>query len=141
MREILFRGKRIDNGEWVYGSSFRLNEKLNPFIMLINRGGESYEVDNDARGLYTGLKDKNGTWIFEGDILRYSEQSEHFRYLNNVCFAVFYDNLNACFAVERYVNGNYECKKRLTAFNPSEHLEVIGNIHDNPELLEGEHNG
>lgn len=131
MREILFRGKSSYTGVWVEGY-FSMEVGRIPYLQWLEA------VILDTVGEYTGLTDKNGKKIFEGDILRYSEQSEHFRYLNNVCFAVFYDNLNACFAVERYVNGNYECKKRLAAFNPSEHLEVIGNIHDNPELLEGE---
>lgn len=160
MRKILFRGKRIDNGEWVYGSSFRLNEKLNPFIMLINRGGESYEVDNDTRGLYTGLKDKNGTWIFEGDIVRLFDiavgeivqecgafgigcrQQIDYDYLaseiapvtgcDNTPMFCYNDNFVSLW--ELYWNYNEESPEISV-------IEVIGNIYDNPEMLGGEHNG
>ena len=137
-REILFRGKRIDNGEWVCGVAFP-HDNNGAVTMFRQHPADGSligdEVIPETVGRYTGLTDKNGTRIFEGDILGYSEHSEYFRYLNNVRFAVFYDNENACFSVERYVNGNYECTKRLATFNPSKHLKVIGNIHDNPELL------
>ena len=67
MREILFRAKRLDNGEWVEGYLYRLEENLNPFIMCKNRHGESFEVDLSTVCQYTGLTDKNGKQIFEGD--------------------------------------------------------------------------
>ena len=142
MREILFRGKRVDNGEWIEGYFLPGNERksLHPCIFVYlpeTQSFECFDIDIDTLGEYTGLTDKNGTRIFEGDILGYSEQSE-LRYLNNVRFVVLYDNLNACFVVERYVNGNYKLQKRLATFNPSKHLEVIGNVYDNPELLKGD---
>ena len=145
MREILFRGKRKDNGEWIYGVPIT-DEATNDAYIITSTAGASLksEINNmcatgfriirNTVGQYTGLTDKNGTRIFEGDILGYSEQSK-LRYLNNVRFVVLYENFNACFVVERYVNGNYKLQKRLATFNPSKHLEVIGNVYDNPELL------
>lgn len=137
MREISFRGKRVDNGEWETGSLVRVRVGCHDERDYIadKMTGFHTPIIPKTIGEYTGLK-ANGTRIFEGDILGYSEHSEHFRYLNNVRFAVFYDNENACFSVERYVNGNYECTKRLAAFNPGEHLEVIGNIHDDVIVIE-----
>ena len=67
MREILFRAKRLDNGEWVEGYLYRLGETLNPFIMCKNRNGESFEVDPSTVCQYTGLTDRNGKKVFEGD--------------------------------------------------------------------------
>ena len=132
MREILFRGKRVDNGEWVYGSSFRLNENLNPFIMLINGGGTSYEVNNDTRNLFTGLTDKNGAKIFEGDICEVCLGIDTF-----YTGVIYYDERVAAFGID-YNNG--KCNLLLDILRAKgidTWINVIGNIHDNPELLEG----
>lgn len=64
MREILFKAKRVDNGEWVEGYLYWLSEKLNPFIMLANNFGESYEVDYSTVCQYTGSHDMNGNKIW-----------------------------------------------------------------------------
>ena len=73
MREILFRGKCADNyknsGKWAEGYLLRFTEKRNPFIMLKDGGGECVEVIPESIGQYTGLTDKNGGKIFEGDII------------------------------------------------------------------------
>lgn len=129
-REILFHGKRVDNGEWVEGYLYRISEKLNPFIMLLNRSGESYEVIPETVGQYTGMTDKNGKKIFEGDILK-GHISEYAAYPNRI--------------------GKVQCSEFggwIIEFNVPEwkiprvgfcsfvDYEVIGNIHDNPELLE-----
>ena len=128
MREILFRGKRKDNGEWVQGYLYRSSEKLNPFIMLKSEKGASYEVNADTVGQYTSLTDKNGTKIFEGDIVKYGDTVHNvvFEQRNGTAyFGLVYSTL------ETLSFGYYQDLKQI---------EVIGNIYDNPELVGGEEN-
>lgn len=126
MREILFRGKRIDKSEWVYGS-YCYAELLNKsgyehLIIEQSAEGKSHNVVVESVGQYTGLTDKNGTKIFEGDIVtmpRYgSGKHKSVVYFKNGKFAV---------------NGSNYNFKDICPRN----MEVIGNIYDNPELLEG----
>lgn len=126
MREILFRGKRIDNGEWVEGSFVNLwmvnYKKYQPLIT--DNKAISYEIDPETIGQYTGLTDKNGKRIFEGDIVRLYG-GEEYEWVAKVgmksgCWVVFSENDWDFLAVN---------------IKP---CEVIGNTHDNPELLRGE---
>jgi uncharacterized phage protein (TIGR01671 family) len=126
-REILFRGKRISDEKWVYGYVFRLSEKLNPFIMLINQGGECYEVNPQTICQYTGLQDDNGTKIFENDIVKvgYTDNEAQAEEISQVIWNKhgYYPWLN-----EFNCDG---CDLFCEVFN----IDVIGNIYDNPELL------
>lgn len=138
MREILFRGKRVDNGEWVYGSLLNPYRKK-PLIAHYENGqeilGYTVEVIPDTVGQYTGLKDKNGKRIFEGDILIYVVDGE---YDVNEKYLVVFDDDEAAFRTKFYCEGKYMCYEDII---PCENFEIIGDIHDNPELLEGEDNG
>lgn len=125
MREILFRGKRVDNNEMIYGYLYRISEKLNPFIMLINSGGESHEVFPKTVGQYTGLSDKNGVKIFEGDIVRYNGE----RHI--VVFETRGETGYFGIKIDHIETWGF-CPSV-----PAKLMEVIGNIHDNPELAEG----
>ena len=154
MREILFRGKRIDNGEWVEGAF--LNDRdgafyICPAVSDITYGDNGnrrrigcwYRVDPNTVGQYTGLTDKNGKRIFEGDILRYTGFNMTY---DDICYVVFDC---AEFALKFVtMDKRTMAKKDLEKLGLQKGLfdfcvgrnsfEVIGTIHDNPELLEEE---
>lgn len=129
MREILFRGKRADNGEWVYGW-YSLDENGETNIILSDDGtyaGYWAEVDPATIGQYTGLTDKNGRKIFEGDIIS--------AYNGRIKGPVIFDKRGLAFGVP---NGPNEIYQFSMNFLESKDIKVIGNIHDNPELLGGD---
>ena len=161
MREILFRGKRKDNGEWVEGFYF---QKPNPFSedglpvthAISDIPPFGYDVDPETIGQYTGLTDKNGKKIFEGDIIRYADLYDYNCYLESIDNPEVYDNvdLGYIWTIDEVV---YGIKVGYPAFDLNKHdfetnglselsesgqyfYEVIGNIHDNPELLEAMNN-
>lgn len=120
MREHKYRGKRLDNGEWVYGGLIadgKGNYAIAKLVILNNCNTASvHMVDPATVGQYTGLKDKNGKEIYEGDIVHWNE------YVGKVIFK------NGLFA-RKFKNVSAPLVSLLLV------TEVIGNIHDNPELL------
>ena len=92
----------------------------------------SWMVKPETVGRYTGLTDKNGTRIFEGDILIYEYDGE---YDPDEKYLVAWDNDEAAFRVNYYLKGEYIHYESITSH---QYFEIVGNIHDNPELLEGE---
>lgn len=142
MREILFRGKMKDAGEWVYGA-FCGSDSDTPFGLSVNRAniimyggafdGYWVEVDPETVGQYTGLIDKNGNKIFEGDIVESQYTQEPYL----VCFGEY--TYTDQYASKQEACGwyNQDIYGGITAFGcPECWATVIGNIHDNPELLE-----
>lgn len=129
MREIKFRGKRVDNGEWVYGWYVGYSEAQGYIHRDYIDKDEVWSVDAKTVGQYTGLEDKNGVEIYEGDIL------------HNVTNPLV-DKLP--FQIEYRVRGGGYCwldengKEDLFYDVIAEHSEIVGNIHDNPELMEVE---
>lgn len=171
MREILFRGKRVDNGEWIYWNRFgRLTDingepirveintsALRPYAFYVN---ELPLIDEETVGEYTGLTDKNGKKIFEGDIVKCKHifhdfidnkrgmkiphlgygltfEEKWFSDTNNWLEAVYYRNYEV-----QFYRGSYRIKNKNITHEISYYYifnrdsEVIGTIYDNPELLE-----
>ena len=125
-REIKFRGKTLKTNKWIYGDLIQ-NKEINNY-QIIDYTSYGKEVIKDTIGQYTGLKDKNGKEIYEGDII--SNEYEK-------CIVVWVKEY-AGFML-KLINKEYEDKEWT---NPMIDLrkdeEVIGNIYDNPDLLEKE---
>lgn len=125
MREILFRGKRKDNGEWEYGYYVESVNKGSVFgYIKQSNTADDVKVYKKTVGQFTGLY-ANGTKIFEGDIVRFKAYGRDY-----VCMVEF-------------IEGNFSavCKNAspfLDDVVKRNDATIIGNIHDNPELLEGE---
>lgn len=121
MREILFRGKDTGTGKWLYSMTIARQAYNDNEIFTYYIGAGNKTIDGKTLGQYTGLTDKNGTKIFEGDIILYGL----------IPCVVMYDAPNARFML--YAYGKY----LHNGFNVDtmKLKEVIGNIHDNPELL------
>ena len=139
MREILFRGKRVDNGEWIQGDIVQF--PVHGVVRIVEQepSYKDAEVDSDTVGQFTGLTDKNGRKIFEGDIihLEYSQVFFGGMYFGEYTAEVSYKE--GCFITDGINNGD-EIETPLSGFDNDE-VEIIGNIHDNPELLGGESDG
>ena len=128
MREILFRAKRIDNGEWIEGlPSYDINGNLTEFEVYRGFANcEIADVDSETVCQWTGLTDKNNRKIFEGDICKiHSGPIDE----EDGCFSVEWDEGDARFAL-------YSVGLTVDFGNYHGHeCEVIGNIFDNPDLL------
>lgn len=136
MREILFRGKRVDNGKWVHGFYIEnelFDGRLEPSIIPVDEKGAALydddgynieiKVNPETVGQYTGLKDLHGTRIFEADIVKVYDV-----YCNETVVGVV-----------EFCDGSFHIyDKDFTSYDRWMYckVEVIGNIHDNPELLE-----
>ena len=154
MREILFRGKRTDNGEWVEGRNIHIVKNESGKRMYIAQTDtpcgifESEEhsgafmsfpvfrVIPETVGQYTGLTDKNGKngkKIFEGDIVKHFDNSNDDYDIGEIYFDTDFVGWR------RTTTHKFHNKTLISTYkiNPTCIYEVIGNIHDNPELLKG----
>ena len=165
MREILFRGKRIDNGEWVegfYHYSNRINPTTKEIVKTIHwilpvGGQDAFDIIPESVGQCTSLCDKNGKKIFEGDIIVIDHTTRTHgwedipeTYKPRRSHSVVYDDIKDHLTYKRNYAVEWKQKRaRWILRNGSDQHEltdtylffhngiIIGNIHDNPELLKG----
>lgn len=136
-REIKFRGKRIANAEWCYGS---LLIWANGECTILEKSDSSNavwkrEVDPNTVGQFTGLYDADGKGIYEGDIIKSGYDNIHHIISYN-------ENLGAFVAtmINRYMYNTDGLKTECHAeqrWITEWHKTIVGNIHDNPELMKG----
>ena len=123
MREILFRGKRVDNGEWAYGSYVHIVQYKGSTDYIADEEPDQYVVIPETVGQYTGLKDVHCKRVFEGDIVKVYDV-----YCNETVVGVV-----------EFCDGSFHIyDKDFTSYDRWMYckVEVIGNAYDNQELLE-----
>ena len=155
MRDILFKAKRIDNGEWVEGYVFDdgfVDSKrmfVGGLVIMDYKGTANdrwevgtafYEVDPNTICQYTGLTDKNGNKIWENDAVRYQFDTDDCIFPNKDTKKrvgkIFFSDFRASFSVAMGRNGSKAINNDLFKYvQNGNRVEVIGNIFDNPELI------
>lgn len=124
MREILFRGKRIGNQGWIEGCYIKRVVRCGMIAYVTSSyPSEPVKVHTLTLGQYIGLTDKNGNKIFEGDVVYYTSEGEYGQITYSEDEAMFMVEFDGWCTNFDYLHGK--------------ELEVVGNIHDNPELLKG----
>lgn len=122
-RTIKFRGKRLDNGEWVYGYFYTIQEIEHYILQPCALGVLHTEVIPETVGQFTGLFDKNGKEIYEEDIIKGFD----------IIIEVWYSEDRACFIAEMKEPQN--CMVDILGGYDTGRMEIIGNIYDNPDLI------
>ena len=121
MREILFRGKRTETGKWISGQLARYNLRFD-VANMVDEHEMLVPVLTKTIGQFTGLTDKNGKKIFEGDICKVGNLFYKVEFIYSCWwFTILSSKVYCCPAFDSHCG---------------EYCEIIGNIHDNPELLE-----
>ena len=139
MREILFRAKRIDNGEWIEGDLVHAPDGRT----AVSTYDDLVETVPETVCQYTGLTDKHGRKIFEGDIITYQHDNDDCPFPNKDTKRrvgrVYFQEFRSCFAVAEGRNGSDMINQDLFKYvQNGNRVQVIGNIFDNPELIGGQ---
>ena len=140
MREILFHGKRADNGEWVEGDVLQTryhSGHIEYQIMPQTPVSSAYPVLPETIGQYTSLTDKNGVRIFEGDIVRLIDEHNEIEWTAVVVFGNPNSEYNWGWQLKAIgeFDGNKDILLWVDMEESGAYCEIIGNIHDDPELL------
>lgn len=134
-REILFRGKRLADGKWIYGYYFEqdMPDGRRSYIRTTqtDRFGTDFEVDPATVGQYTGLTDKNDNKIFEGDVVKCNNKVEEYIGI------VDWDMCNPSMCIRYKTKRGFDDVEYDFIIGGNMTIEVLGNIHDNPSLLKG----
>lgn len=136
MRTIKFRGKSVETGKWVFGDVYTDIYFGDVYIHEVSPdcGGETFLADKDTIGQFTGLKDKNGNEIYEGDVISWKSK----------CYVVVFRDGMFYASVEEYNTGAYggyplhAVAKTATTIDGQDICEIVGNIHNIKEMLKHE---
>lgn len=128
MREIKFRGIDNANDEWIYGSLVKVDEDYHILEEGETQAHAYNRVDKDSIGQYTGLKDKDGKEIYEGDILRYKRND-----ISEENFKLYWNEEESAFYLQNILYPNDD--DIAVKYYKIENFEIIGNIFENKELL------
>ena len=146
-REILFKAKRIDNGEWVEGLLWKKKYQSNKWFISCfpdkDDNEDVYVVDADTICQYTGLTDKNGNKIWENDVVKKHFYTNFEWFANSEEYIGKVEYEDCAWNIVFNKNGN-KCVYPIfmaVEHRDAEYFEVIGNIFDNTELLGGSDNG
>ena len=127
MREIRFRGKSLRTGDWVYGSLVVYSRSKTTSDIYDPKTSEYIAIDKKTIGQYIGLKDKNGVEAYQDDLYRPWEDGR--------IYQITYDDQNAAFVLKQVGSGKkWPCNMMMIPYSDG---GIIGNIHENPELLDG----